>query len=91
MHSKQMNSDVMANEASAVGSEIAEPMSAPATLETVHDVSENKFTSKACFTDQLPLIMRAKFTPKLSSVTVAPKMNARRLPALPQNCESDAP
>ena len=86
-----MNNAVMANEARAVGREIAEPTTAPATLESSQVDWENRFTPNALPTDQLPLKKLARFTPKLSSVTVAPNMNARRLRHVPQNCESEAP
>ena len=56
-----------------------------ATLETVHDVSENKFTSKACFTDQLPLIMRPNSRRSLRRLPWRFENERWRLPALPQN------
>ena len=91
MESKQMNSEVMANEASAVGTEIAAPTTAPATLERIQELWESTFTRSASETLQPPFMKRARFTPKLSSVTVAPNRQARRFDAASQNCESDAP
>ena len=58
-----MNNAVMANEARAVGREIAEPTTAPATLESSQVDWENRFTPNALPTDHLPLKKLAEFTP----------------------------
>ena len=69
--SKQIKIDVMAKLAMASGMPSALPISTPATLDSVHDVHEHRFTTVARRTFHVPVAKFAMFTPKLSSVTVA--------------------
>ena len=68
---KQINIEVMANEAMARGTPIALPSNVPATHESAHADSENRFTNVARWTVQPPSRNLFVLTPKLSSVTVA--------------------
>ena len=85
-----MKMAVMAKEASAVGTETRLPSTTPETLASAQVVMEQRLTTVARATSQPPFWNCARFTPKLSSVTVAENRKAKRLLQPVQYCESDA-
>ena len=91
MHSRQMKMDVMANDAMAVGNETSMPMRAPATVEAVQDAWLHRLTTVARLTSQFLFSNCARFTPKLSSVTVAPNRNVSGRLTFSQKRDNDAP
>lgn len=73
--------DVMAKAATATGIASASPTITPTALDTPQLVMQSRFTSVACSPDQDPFWNSSRFTPKLSSVTVAANRKVSHLRA----------